>query len=114
LTAFSKKLFSQTKGSHQPGLGTAPFLSQWGLRPRPLRGESFKFRRPPLGSLAFFTFGDIFYLSPLKKGLHSNFPAAGTKEFLGRTGCTGVFTGLGHSLSPYRVFIAGSRRNLIF
>jgi hypothetical protein len=36
----------------------------------------------PLGPFALFTFCDVFELAALKKRLHFDFPAAGTKEFL--------------------------------
>jgi hypothetical protein len=46
----------------------------------------------PRCPFAFFTFCDIFGFAALKKSLHPDFPTAGTKEFLGSVGCTGVFT----------------------
>jgi hypothetical protein len=58
----------------------------------------FKIRWTPLGTFTFFAFGYIFNLSVLEKGLHPDFPPAGTTEkFLGRAGSARVFTGLGHS-----------------
>jgi hypothetical protein len=55
-------------------------------------GILLKIRWTPLGPLTLFTFRNIFKLAALKKSLHSHFSAAGTKEFLGGIGCTGVFT----------------------
>jgi hypothetical protein len=55
-------------------------------------GILFKIRRTPFGPLALFTFSDVFELAALKKGLHLDFPAAGTKKFLGGAGRAGVFT----------------------
>jgi hypothetical protein len=55
-------------------------------------GILLKIRRTPLGPLALLTFRKILELAALKKSLHFNFPAAGTKEFLGSVRCTGVFT----------------------
>jgi hypothetical protein len=56
-------------------------------------GILFEIRRTTLGPLTLFTFGDVFELAALKKGLHSDFPAAGgTKELLGGAGRTGIFT----------------------
>jgi hypothetical protein len=46
----------------------------------------------PLGPLTLIAFRYIFELAALKKSLHSDFPTAGTKKFLGSVGCTGVFT----------------------
>jgi hypothetical protein len=66
-----------------------------------IRPGLFEVRRPPLDPLTLLTFRDILDLAAFKEGLHLDFSAAGTEEFLGRTGCTGVFTGLSHGLSPY-------------
>jgi hypothetical protein len=62
--------------------------------------ELLKIRRTAFGTLALFTFSDILELTAFKQGLHFDFPAAGTKEFLGSAGCTGVFTGLPHGYTP--------------
>lgn len=58
----------------------------------------FKIRRTPFQSFTFLTFGNIFNLTLLKEGLHFDFPAARTKEFLSSAGCTGIFTGLSHTV----------------
>jgi hypothetical protein len=67
----------------------------------------FKVRRPPLDPLTLLAFGDVFDLAAFKKGLHLNFSAARTEEFLGRTGSTGVFTGLSHGFIslPYKALL---------
>jgi hypothetical protein len=59
-----------------------------------------KIRRTPFGPLAFFAFRDVLELAAFKKGLHFNLSAAGTEEFLGGAGSTGVFTGLSHGYTP--------------
>jgi hypothetical protein len=57
-----------------------------------------KIGRTPLGPLTLFTFRDIFEFAALKKRFHLDFPATGTKEFLGSVGCEGIFTCLTHGL----------------
>jgi hypothetical protein len=54
-------------------------------RPEPdgSRQALFEIRGTAFKTLAFFTFGDVFYLAVFKQGLHSDFPTAGTKELLG-------------------------------
>jgi hypothetical protein len=62
--------------------------------------KSLKIRRTPLCPLAFLTFRDVLELAAFKEGLHFNLAPAGTKEFLGGTGRTGVFTNLSHGYTP--------------
>ena len=65
----------------------------------------------PLGPLTLFTFRYIFELAALKNSPHSDFPTAGTKEFLGNVGCTGVFTCLTHGYTPcQKAFIGDFRK----
>jgi hypothetical protein len=74
------KIASGTKNTH-PQFPREPWLGEFLFKAAKI--HLFKIRRTPLGTFTFFTFGDIFYLSRVKKGLHFNFPPAGTKEFLG-------------------------------
>jgi hypothetical protein len=61
---------------------------------------SLKIRRTAFGPLAFFTFRKVLELAVFKQGLHFNLAPAGTEEFLGGAGRTGVFTGLSHGYTP--------------
>jgi hypothetical protein len=60
------------------------------------RGNSLEIRRTPFGTLTLVAFGKVFDLTVFKNGLHFNLSSAGTEEFLGCAGSTGVFTGLSH------------------